>query len=102
MPLDYAPPPIRRRSVFVAGLLAHVTASYVIAVAVVVLRSFVAGPPPVAVFLAIALAPLLVPIGFIVPMILAEAVILTPVGAICAYVALSALMYRRLRNQRGT
>jgi hypothetical protein len=87
---------------FVAGLLAHLIASYSVAVAVVALRTLVAGPPPVAVFVAIALSPLLVPIGFILPTVLTGTVFPGTAGAIVAYVALFVLGYRRLRTPRGT
>jgi hypothetical protein len=90
-PLDYAPPPTRRRGVFVAGLLAHLVASYAVAVAVVALRTLVAGPPPVAVLAVVAAAPVWVPIGFILPMVLAGTVLLHPSCAIVAYLALHVL-----------
>jgi hypothetical protein len=100
-PLDYAPPPTHRRGVFVAGLLAHLIASYVVAIAVVALRSFVAGPPPLAIFVVLALAPIWVPLGFIVPVLFGGA-ILTRAAALCVYGGLFALGYRRLRKPRGT
>jgi hypothetical protein len=67
-PLDYAPPPQQRRSVFVAGLLAHVIASYAVSVVRVALWAILAWPPPTVAFAVAAAAPLWVPIGFILPM----------------------------------
>jgi hypothetical protein len=99
-PLDYAPPPTRRRGVFVAGLLAHLIASYAVAVAAVAVRSVVAGPPPVAVVAVVAAAPLWVPLGFIVLIALARTLLLIPAGAVLAYVGLLVLGYRRLRRPR--
>ena len=101
-PLDYAPPQQQRRSVFVAGLVAHVIASYAVSVVRLALWAILAWPPPTIAFAVAAAAPLWVPIGFVLPMALAGRPLLPLIGVICVYAALLMFLYRRLRKPRGT
>ena len=98
-PLDYAPPPTKRRGARLAGFIAHLVASYAIGLSVVGLMIARVGPPDgLGIVIVVAAAPFWVPVGFLVGMIRGGSVY-SGLWA-CAYAALVIIAYRHLRKPR--